>query len=78
MFLPKEINLETFIQRVDDRGYTVYPGKRHLRDLNMFQISTMGQVTEEMCSGFLKALAETLDELTVGEGEIRDHRVRVG
>jgi len=78
VFLPKEINLEIFVQRLDDRGYTVYPGKRHLKDLNMFQISTMGQVTEEMCSGFLKALAETLDELTAGEEAPREHRVRAG
>lgn len=64
VLLPKEINLEAFIQRLDDRGYTVYPGKRQLREKNMFQIANMGQIYEDMCPGFLKAMAETFEELS--------------
>ena len=63
VLLPKEMKLEVFIQGLDDRGYTVYPGKRHLKQKNMFQIANMGQVYEDMCHSFLKAMAETLEGL---------------
>jgi 2-aminoethylphosphonate-pyruvate transaminase len=63
VFLPKSIRLEVFIQRLDEKGYTVYPGKRHLKEQNMFQISNMGQIYEDNCHDFLEAMTETLEEL---------------
>lgn len=63
VLLPQGMNLEAFIQRLEDKGYTVYPGKRHLRERNMFQIANMGQIYEEMCHSFLEAMAETLEEM---------------
>jgi len=63
VLLPKEIKLEVFLQRLEDKGYTVYPGKRQLKERNMFQIANMGQVYEDMCHSFLKAMAETVAEL---------------
>ncbi len=63
VFLPEHIKLQDFIEKLDDRGYTVYPGKRHLKERNMFQIANMGQINEDMCHGFLEAMNETLEEL---------------
>ena len=44
---------------------TIYPGKRHLREQNMFQIGNMGHIYEEDCRGFLDVLEETLQEFMV-------------
>jgi 2-aminoethylphosphonate-pyruvate transaminase len=63
VLLPKEMNLDTFVERMEKKGYTVYPGKGYLRDLNLFQIGNMGYIFEEMCYPFLKTMSETLDEL---------------
>ncbi len=63
VFLPEQIELEVFIQKMDDKGYTVYPGKRHLKERSMFQIANMGQIDEDMCQQFLKAMEEVFEEL---------------
>ena len=62
VFLPKNVELESFIQKLEDKGYTVYSGKRHLKEQGMFQIANMGAITEDICEEFLKTVAETLDE----------------
>jgi len=64
VFLPKEINLPTFIQTLEERGYTVYPGKAHLKERNIFQIANMGQIHEEVCGQFLNTMEDTLHLLT--------------
>lgn len=62
VFLPKEIGLNDFIQKLDQKGFTVYSGKRHLKEQNMIQIGNMGQIYEDICHGFLKAMSKTLKE----------------
>ncbi len=63
VFLPDEIPLEAFIDAMEHRGFTLYPGKGILKEKNMFQIANMGEVNEDMCAYLLKALAETIAEL---------------
>lgn len=62
IFLPEDIPLDEFIDRLDDKGYIVYPGKGHLKDRNLFQIANMGWIDEEACHRFLKVLERTLEE----------------
>jgi len=65
VFLPEEIDLNEFLNKMEERRYTVYPGKRHLREQNMFQVSNMGHVYEYECRKFLKTLRETINELKI-------------
>ncbi len=44
VMLPQDINMDAFITRLDEKGFTVYPGKRHLKKRNMFQIANMGAI----------------------------------
>lgn len=62
VFLPENVELESFIQKLEDNGYTVFSGKRHLKEQRMFQIANMGAITEDICEGFLKTVEETLNE----------------
>ncbi len=62
VFLPREISLDQFIDRLDEKGYVVYPGKGHLKDQNLFQIANMGWIDEDMCREFLEVLRDTLAE----------------
>jgi len=63
VFLPGGIPLEAFIDTMERRGFTLYPGKGPLKEKNMFQIANMGEVDEDMCADLLKTLAETIEEL---------------
>jgi 2-aminoethylphosphonate-pyruvate transaminase len=63
VLLPKEMSLDAFVERMENKGYTVYPGKGYLRDLNLFQIGNMGYIFEDMCYSFLKIMSVTLEEL---------------
>ncbi len=63
VFLPEELSMNNFIDRLDEKGYVVYPGKQHLLDQNMFQIANMGQILVEDCQKFLKVMEETLVEM---------------
>jgi len=63
VFLPEEVQLDEFIEKMEDRGFTLYPGKGVLKEKNMFQIANMGEVNEEMCTYLLKAMKETIDAL---------------
>ena len=62
VFLPEKVNLKVFIQKLEDKGYTVYSGKRHLKKQGMFQIANMGAITEEMCLRFLETMADAIKE----------------
>ncbi len=62
VFLPVGVDLAGFVGRLDEKGYTVYPSKRHLKEKGMFQIANMGEINEEMCRDLLKAMAQTLEE----------------
>ncbi len=66
VFLPTSVRLEAFIDAMERRGFTLYPGKGILKEKNMFQIANMGEVNEEMCSHLLKAMAEIIEALQNG------------
>jgi 2-aminoethylphosphonate-pyruvate transaminase len=63
VYLPGHIRQETFIERMETKGFTVYPGKGPLYEKNTFQMANMGMVNEKICGFFLDALADTIKEL---------------
>ena len=65
VFLSEKILMDEFIGKMEVKGYTLYPGKGDLRTKNMFQITNMGEVNEDMCIDLLKVMAETINELTI-------------
>lgn len=72
MFLPEGIALADFVSKLNEKGYTVYPGKRHLKEKRMFQIANMGEIDKQMCRGFLNAMAQTLEECAATAGDADD------
>jgi 2-aminoethylphosphonate-pyruvate transaminase len=64
VFLPPDVDIDGFIQALEDKGFTVYPGKGPLLKNNMFQIANMGMINEEMCRLFLDTMSETLKEFS--------------
>jgi aspartate aminotransferase-like enzyme len=56
--------LGVFVAKLDEKGFSIYPGKRHLKEQNMFQIANMGEINEDMCHNFLEVMSETLEELS--------------
>jgi 2-aminoethylphosphonate-pyruvate transaminase len=60
VFLPEGVALIDFVSKLDQKGYTVYPGKRHLKEKGMFQIANMGEIDERMCRGLLNEMEKTL------------------
>jgi 2-aminoethylphosphonate-pyruvate transaminase len=64
VFLPQGLDLADFINRLDEQGYVVYPGKRHLYEQNMFQIANMGQIQTSDCYAFLEVLENTLTDMS--------------
>jgi 2-aminoethylphosphonate-pyruvate transaminase len=63
VFLPTEISMHKFIDKMEDKGFTVYPGKGPMIAKNMFQIANMGEINEQACHIFLAAMEKTLAEL---------------
>lgn len=63
VFLPEKISMDEFIRVLENKGYTLYPGKGVLRGSNMFQIANMGEVDEKMCLELLQVIKESIDEL---------------
>jgi len=63
VFLPQQLSLDRFIDVLDEQGYVVYPGKRHLYHQNMFQIANMGQIYVSDCYEFLNVLENTLKDM---------------
>jgi len=63
VFLPENIQVDEFIEKMEVKGFTLYAGKGELKKNNMFQIANMGKVNEEMCGGLLKVIEETINEL---------------
>jgi len=60
VFLPEGDDLEEFIAKMSDAGYTVYAGKGIFYDMGMFQVANMGEIYTDDCKEFLKALAKCL------------------
>lgn len=66
VFLPEGIDLATFLDKIEKRGYTNYPGKGAYGEQGMFYVSTMGAVTEGDCYGYLGTLKSVLEEMRAG------------
>ena len=64
--LPEGIPLKKFIAEMEKRGFTLYEGKGPLIEKRVFQIANMGEIYEEECGLFLKALKGLLDEWEEG------------
>ncbi len=62
-FLPQGVSLDEFIDRFEERGFIVYPGKGVFEGQNMFQVATMGCITADDCESMLFELSGTLDDL---------------
>jgi 2-aminoethylphosphonate-pyruvate transaminase len=60
VFLPEEVDQDDFITQLEEKGFTVYRGKRHLKAKNIFQIANMGAITEDMCHELLNVMTDTL------------------
>lgn len=60
VFLPEGKDLNLFIKDMESCGYVVYPGKGKYMDMGMFQVANMGEIYEEDCKEFLKALKACL------------------
>lgn len=63
VFLPQQLSLDSFIDRLDEQGYVVYPGKQNLYHRNMFQIANMGHIYVSDCYAFLSVLERTLKDM---------------
>ena len=62
-FLPKEMDVNEFIAKMDDNGYVLYLGKGPLLEQNLFQVANMGQIFPEDCRSFGKVLNSVLKEM---------------
>lgn len=61
-FLPEGVDLAAFIERMEARGYVLYPGKGQLYEEGAFQIANMGWITPEDCHHLLQVLKDVLGE----------------
>jgi len=59
-FLPKEVDVKEFINKMDSEGYVLYPGKGPLLNKNMFQVANMGEIFPEDCKEFIRILERIL------------------
>jgi 2-aminoethylphosphonate-pyruvate transaminase len=66
MYLPPGINVDGFIDALDERGYVVYPGKSIFHDQNVFQVANMGALTPEDCRVLVAVMGETLQAMRDG------------
>lgn len=60
LLLPEGFAVDPFIDEMDRKGFTLYPGKGPLQEKKGFQVANMGWITEEICESFLTVLKETL------------------
>ncbi len=56
--LPGHLDLDTFIDRLEARGFAVYPGKGPFLHRNVFQVAVMGALTQADCAHLVIALGE--------------------
>lgn len=60
VFLPERKDLEEFIAKMDDNGYTVYAGKGKFYEMGMFQVANMGEIYPDDCRKFLTVLEKCI------------------
>ena len=63
VFLPKEIKVDDFLDKMDSEGYVLYKGKGPLIEKNLFQIANMGQIFPDDCKEFVKVIENVLSEM---------------
>ncbi len=56
-------SFETFYQRLNDKGYVIYPGK--VSDADCFRIGSIGRLFPADVRDLLRAVRETIDEMGV-------------
>lgn len=61
--LPKEISVNDFIIKMEEMGYTLYPGKGHWKEANTFMIGNMGDIQIDTCEKFLKVFRNVYEEM---------------
>ena len=59
-FLPAEIDVNGFINGMENEGYMLYPRKGPLLKRNLFQVANMGQIFPEDCKEFIRVLERVL------------------
>ncbi len=57
-FLPGSMNLDDFMNKMEDAGYVMYKGKGPLLEKNLFQVANMGQIFPEDSRKFVKVLED--------------------
>ncbi|MDO4393830.1 MAG: aminotransferase class V-fold PLP-dependent enzyme [Bacillota bacterium] len=60
VFLPEGKDLHEFIDALDKKGYTIYPGKGKFEAMGMFQVANMGEIYPDDCRVFLDVMKEVL------------------
>lgn len=63
VFLPKSIDVITFIKKMYDNNFIFYLGKGLLLKKNMFQIANMGNISSENCTKMIDVLQKTLKSI---------------
>jgi 2-aminoethylphosphonate-pyruvate transaminase len=59
-FLPKKIDINDFLTKMEAKGYVLYLGKGPLLEQNLFQVANMGQIFPDDCKEFVKVLESVL------------------
>lgn len=63
VFLPEELKVDDFLDKMDSEGYVLYKGKGPLIDKNLFQVANMGQIFPDDCREFIRVLENVLREM---------------
>lgn len=63
VFLPEGVDAQTFLDKMEERGYTFYIGKGDYAKQNMIQMANMGEIYEQDCYNMLDMVKVTLDEM---------------
>jgi 2-aminoethylphosphonate-pyruvate transaminase len=60
VFLPENINMDSFLDEMENEGYIFYNGKGPFIKMNMFQIANMGQIFSDDVKKMLIVLKDVL------------------
>ena len=63
MFAPDGVDALQFLDEMERRGYVLYIGKGKYKDQGMFQVATMGEISEDDCRAFLAEMKDCLEEM---------------
>ncbi len=60
VFLPSGIKVTEFLDKMEEEGYVLYPGKGKYFEENMFQIANMGNIEIQECHNLMKVMEEQI------------------